>query len=129
MCYLSIYLPTYLSIYLSIYLFIYLCIYISTYVSMALEPFCWPWPIFSFFIYTQSVGLYIRGISPPHGRYLHTQDSINTEQTHTDIHASSGIRTHDPSVSAGEVISCLRPRCHSDRRMCYLLWDNFPTVY
>jgi hypothetical protein len=29
------------------------------------------------------------------------QDSINTEQTHTDIHALRGIRTHDPSVSAG----------------------------
>jgi hypothetical protein len=33
-----------------------------------------------------------RGISPSQGRYLHT------EQTHTDIHALSGIRTHDPSA-------------------------------
>jgi hypothetical protein len=33
----------------------------------------------------------------------------NTEYTQTDIHASSGIRTHSPSVWAGEDISCLRP--------------------
>jgi hypothetical protein len=36
-------------------------------------------------------------------------------RTQTDIHASSGIRTHDPSVWAGEDISCLRPRGHSHR--------------
>jgi hypothetical protein len=51
---------------------------------------------FSFLIFlTQSLGLLERGISPSKGRYLHT-----------DIHASSGIRTHDPSVWAGE--DCLR---------------------
>jgi hypothetical protein len=41
-----------------------------------------------------------RVISPSQGRYLHTTTQI--EETHTDIHASSGIRTHDPSVWAGE---------------------------
>jgi hypothetical protein len=51
---------------------------------------------FSSLIYTQSVRLLGRRISPSHGRYLHT------EQTHTDIHASIGIRTHDPSVRASE---------------------------
>jgi hypothetical protein len=49
-------------------------------------------------------------------RPLPTQDSTNTEETHTDIHASSGIRNHDPSVLAGEDSSCLRPRGHCDRR-------------
>jgi hypothetical protein len=34
----------------------------------------------------------------------------------TDIHASTGIRTHDPSVRAGEDGSCLRLRGHCDRR-------------
>jgi hypothetical protein len=34
----------------------------------------------------------------------YTQDGTNTEQTHTDIHASSGVRTHDPSVRGGKVI-------------------------
>jgi hypothetical protein len=61
-------------------------------------------------LFTQSVGLLGRGISPSQGRYLHT------EQTHTDIHASSGIGTHDPSVGACEDISYLRPRGHCDRQ-------------
>jgi hypothetical protein len=33
----------------------------------------------------------------------------------TDIHASSEIRTHDPSVRVGEDSSCLRPLGHCDR--------------
>jgi hypothetical protein len=33
----------------------------------------------------------------------------------TDIHASSGIRTHDPSVWAGEDSSCLRLSGHCGR--------------
>jgi hypothetical protein len=63
---------------------------------------------FSFLIYTQSVGLLGRGISPSQGRYLHTEQ-------HKDIHALSGIRTHDPSVRAGKDGSCLRPRGNCDR--------------
>jgi hypothetical protein len=55
------------------------------------------------------VGIFGRGISPSQGRYLHT------EWTHTDIHASSGIPTHDPSVRAGEDGSCIRQRGHCDR--------------
>jgi hypothetical protein len=56
----------------------------------------------------QSVGLLRRGISPSQGRYL-------TNTRNTEIHALSGIRTHDPSVRAGEDISCHRPRGHCDR--------------
>jgi hypothetical protein len=52
-----------------------------------------------------SAGLLGRVISPSQSRYL----------TQTDIHASSGIRTHDPSVRASEDRSCLRPRGHCDR--------------
>jgi hypothetical protein len=44
----------------------------------------------------------------------YTQNNTNTEQTHTDIHAASGIGTHDPRVPAGEDGSCLRPRGHCD---------------
>jgi hypothetical protein len=52
---------------------------------------------FSFFIF------YTVGKSPwtgdqPVAKPLATQDSTNTEKTHTDIHALSGIRTNDPSV-------------------------------
>jgi hypothetical protein len=59
------------------------------------------------------------------------QDSLDGESAHrnvatytqhntnTDIHISSGIRTHDPSVQAGEGSSCSRPRSHCDRRRCH----------
>jgi hypothetical protein len=45
----------------------------------------------------------------------YTENNTNTEWTNTDIHAWSGIRTHDPSVRAGEDGSCVRPRGHSNR--------------
>jgi hypothetical protein len=41
--------------------------------------------------------------------------------TNTDIHALTGIRTHDPSFLAGEDSSCLRPRGHCDRHSKYYL--------
>jgi hypothetical protein len=36
------------------------------------------------------------------------------------MHALSGIRTHHPSVRASEDSSCLRPRCHCDRRWLFI---------
>jgi hypothetical protein len=84
---------------------------VSQYPSVALQPFIGPWPLFqSLNLFTQSVGLLGRGISPSQGRYLHTGQ-------HTDIHALSGIRTHDPSVRASEDSSWLRPRGHSDGQL------------
>jgi hypothetical protein len=71
---------------------------------------------FSFLMYTQSVGLIGRGISPPQGRYLHSQQ--HKQNKRTDIHTSSTIRTQDPSGRTGEDCSCLRPRSHCDRRYC-----------
>jgi DNA-binding sugar fermentation-stimulating protein len=41
-----------------------------------------------------------------------------------NIHASSGIRTHDPYVRAGEDSSCFRPRGHCDRRYSQWYTDN-----
>jgi hypothetical protein len=78
---------------------------LSIYLSMALQPFVELWPLISYTL----VGLLGRGISPSQGRYLHT------EQTHTDIHALSAIRTHDHSVQTREDSSCLRPRGHCDQ--------------
>jgi hypothetical protein len=67
----------------------------------------------SFLIHTQSVGLLGWGISPSQGRYLHTGRHKHRINAHR-LHASSGIRTNDPSVRAGEDGSCLRPRGHCD---------------
>jgi hypothetical protein len=58
--------------------------------------------------YTQSVGFLGRGISPSQGRNLDTGQHKHRINAHTGIHASSGIRTHDPSVRAGEDSSCFR---------------------
>jgi hypothetical protein len=41
------------------------------------------------------------------------------------MHALSGIQTHDPSVRASEVSSCLRPRGHRDRRTSENAVGNF----
>jgi hypothetical protein len=68
---------------------------------------------------------------PCHMAALPTQDNINTEEKRTDIHASSGIRTHDPSVWSDEDILCLRPHGHCDRHdrklhcMCTELVNTF----
>jgi hypothetical protein len=104
-----------LSVCLSTYIYIYLSIYLSIYGSTALVDFC---RFFSFLIYTQSAGLPGRGVSPSRGRYLHT------EYTHADIHALSGIRTHDPSVRVGEDSSSFGQRGPCDRRTITLVKRN-----
>jgi hypothetical protein len=53
----------------------------------------------------------------PVARPLPTQD--NTNRINADIHALSGLQTHDPSVRVSEDISCLRPRGHCDRPYTY----------
>jgi hypothetical protein len=68
--------------------------------------------------YTQSVELLGRGISLSQGLYLHTEQHKHRTNAHTDIHALSGIRTHNPSFRVSEDSSCLRPYGHCDRRSC-----------
>jgi hypothetical protein len=79
--------------------------------------------------YRQSVRLLGRGISPV-ARPLPTQGNINTQETRTDSHAPSGIRTHDSSVRAGENISCLRlrPRGHCDQQFVIRSLLNLSSV-
>jgi hypothetical protein len=60
---------------------------------------------------------------PSQGRYLHTEQH-NREYIHTDIHASSGIRTHDPSVWAGKDGSWLTPRGHCERQQYQITKEN-----
>jgi hypothetical protein len=65
--------------------------------------------------FTPTVGHLGRVISPSQGRYQHRWQHEHRINAHTNIHASNGIRTHDPSVRAGEGSSCLRPRVQLDR--------------
>jgi hypothetical protein len=63
-----------------------------------------------FLIISQTVGLLGRVIGPSQGRYLNIEKRIHTP----NIHALSGVRTHDPSVRASQDSSCLRPRGYCD---------------
>jgi hypothetical protein len=53
------------------------------------------------------------GISLSQGLHLHTEQ--HKQNNHTDMNASNGIRTHDPSVWACEDSSFPRPSDHYDR--------------
>jgi hypothetical protein len=55
-------------------------------------------------------------ISPPQGRYLYTAQHKHRINANTpNIHALSGIRTHNSGVRASEDSSCLRPSGYCDR--------------
>jgi hypothetical protein len=87
------------------------------------SPLFGPGLSFSFVILHIRVGLLIRVIIPSLGLYLHIRQHKHRINAHTDIHALSGIRTHDHSVRASEDSSCLRPRGHRDLQQ-YIL-TNF----
>jgi hypothetical protein len=55
--------------------------------------------LFSFLILRESVGFLGRGTSLSQGRYLQHTYRINT-----NVHALTGIRTHDPSVRVAEAV-------------------------
>jgi hypothetical protein len=66
--------------------------------------------------YTPAAGLLGRGISPSQGLYLNIGQHKCKRNTYTpNIHALSGIRTHNPSVRVSEDSSCLRPRGYRDQ--------------
>jgi hypothetical protein len=92
---------------------------------MALQPFVGPWPFLQFrsLFYTDGRTPWTsdQAVSRP----LYTLRTTHTQNNaHTDIHASSGIRTHDPSVRASEDSSRLTPRGHCDRPERSLLYEN-----
>jgi hypothetical protein len=69
---------------------------------MARQPFVGPWLLTQFHdFFTQSIGLLGKGNQPAarliraHRRAKTKNERINV---YTNIHALSGIRTHDPSV-------------------------------
>jgi hypothetical protein len=60
-----------------------------------------PLPLFQFLNPVHSWYDSLDGGSAGRKAVTYTQNITNTEKTYTDIHASSGILTHDPSVWAG----------------------------
>jgi hypothetical protein len=83
---------------MDVYVCMYVCLYVCIYLSMALQPFVRPWPLFQFLDLLHCRWNSLDGGSGRHKAATCTQDSTNVEQTQTDIHASSAIQTHDPSV-------------------------------
>jgi hypothetical protein len=56
------------------------------YLTTALQAFVGPWPLFQFLdLFTKSVGLLERGISPSQGRYLHTWQHKQNKRTQTSM--------------------------------------------
>jgi hypothetical protein len=135
------YLPTNLAICLAVCLSAYLSIdpsihpsihtsihpptYLPTYLPTVLQSSVGPWPLFSFLI------LYTVGRTPWMGNQpvIRPLPTYRRTQTHNkrniDIHASSGIRIHDPSVRASEDNSCLSQHGHCDRHLHYIRVRNF----
>jgi hypothetical protein len=100
-------------IYLSVCLSVCLSTYLSIYGSTAI---CWTLAAFQLLDRLDCRWDSLDGGLARRKDATCTQDSTNTEQTHTDIHALNGIRIYDSNVRASEDISCLRPGCHSVRR-------------
>jgi hypothetical protein len=67
------------------------------------------------------VGLLGWVISPSQGPCLHIGQHKRRLNAHRDIHAVSGIWTHDHSVRMKEDRSCLRQHGHRDWRETYTL--------
>jgi hypothetical protein len=84
-----------------------------------------PGLLFSSLIILQTVGLLGRVISSSQGLYLNTGQHKHRINAYTpNIHALSGIRTHDSSVRASENSSCLRQSGYCDRPLWSHTFEN-----
>jgi hypothetical protein len=72
-----------------------------------------------------------RSVARPLPKHIttQTQNKRTHTHTHTHIHASSGTRTHDPSVRASEDSLWLRPRGHYDRQFLILFTEIIADYY
>jgi hypothetical protein len=73
---------------------------------VALQPFAGPWPLLKFLDPIHSRWEPLDGGSARRKAATYTQDNTNTEYAYTDILATNGIGTHDPSLRTGEDSSC-----------------------
>jgi hypothetical protein len=86
----------------------------TVFLSVALQSSVGPWPLFQFFNVYAVGRIPWTGESTSRKAAAYTRNNVHTEYTHTNIHALSEIRTHDPSVRAGKDGSFLRPSGHRD---------------
>jgi hypothetical protein len=98
------------------------CNYI--YLSMALQPFVWPWPLFSFLI-PHGVGRTPWAEDQPAARPLPThrvqrKHIINAQTSMPQVGFESTISV----FCAGEDSSCLRPHGHCDRHCNFIEVQN-----
>jgi hypothetical protein len=83
--------------------------------SVTLHPFVGPWPLFQFLdLFTKSVGLLGRVISPSQGRYLHTEQHKLNKRTQTSM-LWFGSEPTIPVFERATEGSCLRRCGHCDR--------------
>jgi hypothetical protein len=74
---------------------------------MALHPFVGPWPPFQLLdLFTESVGLLGRGISPSQGRYLHTEQHKQRMHTQTSM-SQVGFEPPIPLVEWAKTVHAL----------------------
>jgi hypothetical protein len=98
--------------------------FIHSFIQWLYGPLLGPGLFFNCIIsFIQTVELHGRVISPSQGRYLH-KHKINAL---TNIHATRGIGTHDPSLRASEDSSWFRPRGRRDRSPWHLTSNHFKT--
>jgi hypothetical protein len=99
----------------------------ATAYSLGLPPWNSPFH-FCFPDLRQSVGLLGRVISSSQGLYQYTNTEKRTHTQILNVHALSGIPTHDPGFWANEDSACLRPLGYRDRqsgrhRLCEICED------
>jgi hypothetical protein len=82
---------------------------IMAFICLRLQAFVALWSLFQFLNPIHSWYDSLDGGSARRKASAYTQGDTNKINTHTDIHASSEILTHDPSVRANKDSSCLRP--------------------
>jgi hypothetical protein len=88
--------------------------------SMARQPFVAPWTLlqFHYLFYTDGSAPWTGDQPVARPLPTHRTSWTQNKRIHTpNIHAFSGIRTHNPSVRAREDSSYLWPRGHRDRRI------------
>jgi hypothetical protein len=84
---------------------------------MAVQAFVGSWPRFQFLDLLHSRKDSLDGGTARRKAVTYTQKHKHRINLHnTDIHDLSGIRTHDPSVWAGEDSSCIRTRGRCDQQ-------------